>query len=160
MQTQSTVDHAAIKTGQLLAIATLLAAQVTGRWEPVAALAAIFLVTALVNPMGPFVLMYRLLLKPSGLVKPDMRIDNLQPHLFGQAVGAASAAVAAFALHTGHVYAGWGLVWILIVLTAISFKGWCIGCFLYYQLNRLGLRGFFAQKPTDKGVMPGSRPRK
>lgn len=160
MQTQSTVDHAAIKTGQLLSIATLLVALVTGRWELVAALAVIFLVTALVNPIGPFVLVYRLLLKPFGMVKPDMRIDNLQPHLFGQAVGAACAAIAAFALHAGHVYAGWGLVWILIVLTAISFKGWCIGCFLYYQLNRLGLRGFFANKPTDKGVMLGSRPRK
>jgi hypothetical protein len=160
MQTQSTVDHAAIKTGQLLSIATLLVAQVTGRWELVAALAVIFLVTALVNPIGPFVLVYRLLLKPSGMVKPDMRIDNLQPHLFGQAVGAASAAIAAIALHAGHVYIGWGLVWILIVLTAISFKGWCIGCFLYYQLNRLGLRGFFAKRPTDKGVMLGSRPRK
>jgi hypothetical protein len=160
MQTQTTVDHAAIKTGQLLSIATLLVAQVAGNWEFVAALAVIFLLTAAINPLGPFVLVYRLLLKPLGIVRPDMRVDNLQPHLFGQAVGAASAAIAAFALHAGYVYAGWGLVWILIVLTAISYKGWCIGCFLYYQLNRLGLRGFFAHKPTDKGVTLGSRPRK
>jgi len=160
MQNQATVDHSAIKTGQLLSITMLITALVLNRWELVGILAVIFLITALINPLGPFVLVYRLLLKPIGVVKPDMRIDNLQPHLFGQAVGAASAAIAAFALYAGYAYAGWILVFVLIVLTAISFKGWCIGCFLYYQLNRMGLRGFFAHKPTDKGVMLGARPRK
>ncbi len=160
MQSQTTVDHAAIKTGQLLSIALMLAALVTGRWQLIAALAAVFLITAIAYPLGPFVLTYRLLLKPLAIVSPDLRVDNLQPHLFGQAVGAASAAVAALALYMGHSYAGWALVWLLIVLTAISFKGWCIGCFLYYQLNRLGLRGFFAKKPTDNQVPLGARPRK
>lgn len=160
MQNQVTVDHSAIETGQLLSIAMLITALILNRWELVGILAVFFLITALINPMGPFVLVYRLLLKPIGVVKPDMRIDNLQPHLFGQAVGAASAAIAAFALYAGYAYAGWILVFVLIVLTAISFKGWCIGCFLYYQLNRMGLRGFFAHKPTDKGVMLGARPRK
>lgn len=160
MQNETKVDHSAIKTGQLLSIATLLAALMLGRWEIVGALAIIFLITALINPLGPFVLFYRLLLKPVGLVKPDMRIDNLQPHLFGQAVGAASAAIAAFALYAGYAQAGWILVGVLVALTAISFKGWCIGCFLYYQMNRMGLRGFFAHKPTDTEVVLGARPRK
>ena len=160
MQNQATVDHSAIKTGQLLSIAMLITALVLNRWELVGVLAVIFLITALINPLGPFVLVYRLLLKPIGAVELDMRIDNLQPHLFGQAVGAASAAIAAFALYAGYAYAGWILVFVLIVLTVISFKGWCIGCFLYYQLNRMGLRGFFAHKPTDKGMILGARPRK
>lgn len=160
MQNHKTVDHSAIKTGQLLSIAMLISALILNRWELVGILAVIFLMTALINPLGPFVLVYRLFLKPIGAVKPDMRIDNIQPHLFGQAVGAASAAIAAFALYAGYAYAGWILVFVLIALTAISFKGWCIGCFLYYQLNRLGLRGFFAHKPTDKGVLLGARPRK
>ncbi len=160
MQHENTVDHFAIKTGQLLAIATLLAAFLFGRWEPIAVLAVVFLITGLVYPLGPFVLMYRLLLKPLGIVKPDLRRDNIQSHQFGQAVGAASAALAAFAVFSGYRYAGWTLTWILIVLTAISFKGWCIGCFLYYQLNRLGLRGFFSHKPSNPGATPGTRPGK
>lgn len=160
MQVPTIVDHAAIKTGQLLSIALLLAAFILGRWELVALLAVIFLITAVLHPLGPFVLVYRLLLKPLGIVKPDLRVDHLQPHLFGQAVGAASAAIAALALYAGYGYAGWGLVWILIALTAISYKGWCIGCFLYYQLNRLGLRGFFSREPADKKAMLGARPKK
>ncbi len=154
------VDHSAIKTGQLLAIATLLAAFLLGRWEPIAVLAGIFLITGLVYPLGPFVLVYRLLLKPLGIVKPDLRRDNIQSHQFGQAVGAASAALAALAVASGYSYTGGSLTWLLIVLTAISYQGWCIGCFLYYQLNRLGLRGFFAHKPSDPSVTPGTRPRR
>lgn len=154
------VDHSAIKTGQLLAIATLLVAFIIERWEPVAALAVIFLITSLFFTWGPFALVYRLLLQPLGLVKPDLRIDNIQPHRFGQAVGAVSAALAAVALHLGYATLGWGLVWLLIVLTLISYTGWCIGCFIYYQLNRIGVKGFFGYAPTDSQVMLGARPRK
>jgi len=155
-----TVDHAAIKTGQVLTIATLTGAFIFNRWEPVAALAAIFLITAIAWRYGPFILVHRLVLAPLKLVRPDIRHDNIQPHRFGQAVGAVSALFAAAALYLGHQMVGWVLVGILIALTAISFMGWCIGCFIYYQLNRLGLGGFFARSPTDRGVPLGARPRK
>lgn len=154
------VDHSAIKTGQLLAIATLLLAFVIERWEPVAVLAVIFFITSLFFVWGPFALVYRLLLRPLGLVRPDLRIDNLQPHRFGQAVGAVSAALAALALYLGYATLGWGLVWLLIALTLISYSGWCIGCFIYYQLNRLGVKGFFGHAPTDSQVTLGARPRR
>jgi hypothetical protein len=154
------VDHSAIKTGQLLSIATLIGAFVMGRWEPVAVLAIIFLITSVFFEWGPFAIVYRLLLKPTGLVKADLRKDNAQPHRFGQAIGAVSAALAAAALYFNYVTLGWVLVWVLIALTAVSFRGWCIGCFLYYQMNRFGLRGFFAQTPTDPRVVQGARPRK
>ncbi|HEY0720181.1 MAG TPA: DUF4395 domain-containing protein [Gammaproteobacteria bacterium] len=154
------VDHSAIKTGQLLAIATLVVAYVFNRWEPVAALALVFLITSLAFEWGPFALVYRLLLKPLGVVRPDLRTDNTQPHRFGQAVGAVSAALAAAALYFGYVTLGWVLVWVLIALTAVSYLGWCIGCFIYYQMNRLGVRGFFGHAPTDSQVVLGARPRR
>ena len=64
-QTQ-TVDHAAIKTGQALAIATLIVAFALSSWQVVAALAIIFLITSLVWGLGPFGLFYRFILKPTG----------------------------------------------------------------------------------------------
>jgi hypothetical protein len=155
-----TVDHAAIKTGQILAIATLTGAFVLDLWEPVAVLAGIFLATAVLFEWGPFSLVYRFFLKPFGLVEPDLRADNVQPHRFGQAVGAVSAALAAASLYFNYTTLGWILVWVLIALTGISFMGWCIGCFIYYQFNRLGLGGFFGHKPTDSRVILGARPRK
>lgn len=152
------LDHAAIKTGQILSIITLAASYILDRWELVAMLSAIFLITALAWEYGPFSLLYRFLLKPVGLVKPDIRTDNLQPHRFGQAVGAASAMIAATLLHIGQDTAGWLLVAILALLTAVSYMGWCIGCFIYYQLNRFGLGGFFSHSPTDASVPLGARP--
>ena len=100
------VDHSAIKTGQLFSILTLLGAYIFARWEPVAALALVFLITSLFFEWGPFALVYRFLLKPSGLVKPDLRTDNPQPHRFGQAVGAVSAALAATVLYLGYATPG------------------------------------------------------
>ena len=154
------VDHAAIKTGQILTISTLIVAFALSSWKMVAALAIFFLLTSLVWSLGPFGLIYRLVLKPIGLVKPDLRHDNLQPHRFGQAVGAISAGLAACALYFGYTILGWSLVLVLVILTWISFMGWCIGCFLYFQLNRMGLRGFFNKTPTDTQVPLGSRPKK
>lgn len=155
-----TVDHAAIKTGQILAIATLTGAFVLDLWEPVAVLAGIFLITAVLFEWGPFSLVYHLFLKPLGLVEPDLRTDNAQPHRFGQAVGSVSAVLAAAALYFNYTTLGWILVWVLIALTGISFMGWCIGCFIYYQFNRFGLGGFFGHKPTDSQVILGARPRR
>lgn len=152
------VDHAAIKTGQILSIVILAISYILNRWELVAMLAAIFLITALAWEYGPFALLYKFLLKPVGLVKPDVRPDNLQPHRFGQAVGAASATIAAALLYIDQDTAGWLLVAILALLTAISYMGWCIGCFIYYQLNRFGLGGFFSHSPADASVPLGARP--
>lgn len=160
MSPTKTIDHSAIKTGQMLAIVILLAAFVLDRWEPVAALAVAFLATSVFFEWGPFALVYRWLLKPLGLLAPDWRTDNAQPHRFGQAVGAVSAALAAAALYFDYAILGWVLVWVLVALTAISFMGWCIGCFLYYQLNRLGIGGFFGRAPTDSRVPLGARPRR
>lgn len=154
------VDHAAIKTGQLGAVAVLVAAFVMGRWELVAVLAGVFLVSAVAPAWGPFAVIYRWLLKPLGLVKPDWRTDNLQPHQFGQAVGAVSAALSATLIYVGHGIPGWMLLWILIGLTVVSYMGWCIGCFIYYQLNRFGLGGFFRFGPTETGKVLGTHPGK
>ncbi|MDV3239338.1 MAG: DUF4395 domain-containing protein [Gammaproteobacteria bacterium] len=160
MQNANRVDHGAIRSAQLLTILTLAASGLTGRWEPVALLAGVFLVTALYFPAGPFILVYRWLLRPLGIMRPDLRVDHLQPHRFGQAVGAVGAAAAAGLLYLGYTAAGLLVVAVLIFLTAVSFSGWCIGCFIYFQLYRLGLRGFFGKAPTDPRKPAGSRPGK
>ncbi len=93
-------------------------------------------------------------------MRSDYRLDNIQPHKFGQLVGVLTVVMALGLIETGYPIAGWVVVGILIALTAVSYAGWCIGCFLYYQLNRLGLGGFFRYAPKDKGVFPGMRPRR
>lgn len=154
------VDHAEIKTGQLMTMAIAIVAFVTKDPAWLFVLALFFLVTALYRPASPFVLGYRLFVKPLGLMKSDYRLDNIQPHAFGQLLGALTVAIGLGLLYLGYATAAWIVLWILIGLTLVSWLGWCIGCFLYYQLNRFGLRGFFRHAPTDRSVFVGQRPRK
>ncbi len=156
----SHIDHAEIKVGQLLTITLSLAALTLQQTMPLMVLCVVFLLSGTIRGLSPFVWVYRWLVRPLKLMRSDYRLDNIQPHKFGQLIGAVTALLAIALIEYGPPLAGWSVVVVLIALTAISYAGWCIGCFLYYQLNRLGLRGFFRHAPTDKGVLPGSRPRR
>ena len=153
------VDHAEIKTGQLLTMAMSAAAFFLHDPRWLIALGVIFLVTATARPLSPFVCVYRYLVAPMRLMRSDYRLDNIEAHSFGQLVGAATVVVILGLLYGGFGVAAWSMVWVLFGLTLISYLGWCIGCFFYYQLHRLGLKGFFRHAPTDRSVVLGARPR-
>jgi hypothetical protein len=153
------VDHAEIKTGQLLTMLVSAAAFFLQDPRWLMGLGLIFLVTAVARPLSPFVWTYRYLVAPLRLMRSDYRLDNIQAHSFGQLVGAATVVVILALLHAGFAVAAWIVVGVLFGLTLISYLGWCVGCFLYYQLNRLGLKGFFRHAPTDRTVILGGRPR-
>jgi hypothetical protein len=158
MSTQ--VDHAEIKLGQIFTMLMSVAAFVLAEPAYLIVLGGIFLVTGLYRPLSPFVFVYRHVAQPLGLMRSDYRLDNIQPHAFGQIIGAITVALAVALLQMGYATAGWAIVWILFGLTLISYLGWCIGCFLYYQLYRLGLQGFFSHAPTDSSAQTGQRPKK
>ncbi len=47
------------------------------------------------------------------------------------------------ALLAGQSVVGWALVWMVVALAALNLLvGFCAGCFVYYQLNLLGVPGF------------------
>ena len=160
MKKNTKIDHSEIKFGQVMVILSMIAAYVTAKWEIVGIQGIFFFVTSISFNMGPFNNIYRLFFRSTGLIKPDMRVDNMEPHRFGQAVGFVTAVLATGLIYSGYAFAGWSVVWILIALTALSFSGWCMGCFLYYMLNKMGLGGFFKHAPTDNSVFTGSRPRR
>lgn len=154
------VDHAEIKLGQLLTMA--MAALAFALNEPLwlIALGVIFLVTGLIRSLSPFVLLYRYMVKPLNIMHSDYRLDNIQPHAFGQLIGALTVVIALGLYFMEYQIAAWVVVAVLFVLTLVSYLGWCIGCFMYYQLNRQGVKGFFRHKPTDSAVILGQRPGK
>ena len=154
------VDHAEIKMGQVLTIIISGIALILQNIIPLIILAGIFLLSGTVRSISPFSLLYRWIIKPLKIIKSDYRLDNIQPHKFGQLIGAITVVLALALIQFGYTTAGWIIVGVLIALTAISYAGWCVGCYMYYQLNRLGLGGFFKHSPTDKTVIIGARPRK
>jgi hypothetical protein len=152
----SMVDHGALKSNQLMVIALSLLAFVLDS----AALAA---GTALVMALGTvlsrpgFLPVYTRVLRPLGLSRPELLPDNPGPHRFAQGFGSVVLAGGAILLFAGIQPIGWALVWLVIFLAAVNaFAGFCAGCFLYYQLGRLGLAGF--SQPVPEGTRAGFKP--
>jgi hypothetical protein len=67
--------------------------------------------------------------------------DDPAPHRFAQGVGATFLGLSSLALLAlNAISLGWGLAGLVVVLAAINlFFNFCAGCFVYYQLRRLGL---------------------
>jgi hypothetical protein len=109
----------------------------------VAFVAAVMLIGTFLPKVSLFKAVYIYFLKPRGLVKPDVKIDNPEPHLFAQGVGGAFLTAATLAFLANVATVGWALAWIVIALAALNlFAGICVGCLMYYWLNRLGVPGF------------------
>ncbi len=135
------IDHAALKVNQTFIIALLLLAFLLDQPWLVLFVATVMLIGTVWPKAGLFKLLYARLLKPTGLLKPDVQIDEPQPHLFAQGVGAIVLAVAVLVFVAGLPVLGWALSLIVVVLAGVNlFAGFCLGCFIYYQLARRGLR--------------------
>jgi hypothetical protein len=137
------VDHSALRTNQALIIGLLIAGYVLDAPLVVALVCAVMLIGTAFPKAGLFKALYTYGLKPAGLVRPDVRIDNPEPHLFAQGVGGAVLLVAVLAFLAGVPALGWGLALIVVALASLNlFAGVCVGCLMYYQFNRLGVPGF------------------
>ena len=146
--TESTrqVDQSALKVNQAFIIGLLLLAFVLDSVWLAALVGVVMLLGTAVPAMSLFKWIYRRILRPSGLIKPDVIVDNPEPHRFAQGFGGVVVALSVVALLAGLTVLGWALTWLVIILAALNlFLGFCAGCFLYYQLNRLGIPGFSRQ---------------
>lgn len=137
------VDQNGLKTGQALTIILLVLGFVINSWVLVAFVAIAQLLGGLGLSFAPYRLIYQHILKPSSIVKARVEDDNPQPHRFAMLVGALFNGVATIALLCSLPFLGWALVWIVIALANLNFwLNFCLGCWMYYQFNRLGVPGF------------------
>ncbi|MCC7129854.1 MAG: hypothetical protein B6D39_01820 [Anaerolineae bacterium UTCFX2] len=150
------IDHSALKVNQLVIITLNLLAFIFNLPGLVVLVAAVMLIGTLLGAPG-FGFGYHKLLKPAGWIKPDVLLDNPEPHRFAQGLGGVFMSSAALALFLGAGFVGWGLVWLVAGLAALNaFGGFCLGCMVYYWLSRLRVPGFYKSPPAD--TFPGMRP--
>lgn len=149
------VDHSAIRTNQAIIIALLSASFITETPWLIALVSFLMLLgTALNRPA--FKPLY-IVLKAIRGFKPDILLDNPEPHRFAQGFGGVVLLGAAAAWLGGISSLSWALSWVVIALAALNlFGGFCLGCAVYYWLFRLGLPGFTKGPPS--GTIPGQRP--
>ena len=106
----------------------------------VAVTALILALSALVPEISPYSLVYKGIVVPLGLLKPRVVEDDPGPHRFANGVGAAFLVASAVVLFfTPLKTLGLVLDLIVFVLATINLTvGFCLGCFVYYHLGRLG----------------------
>ena len=152
------VDHTAIRVNQALIIALLAIGFVLNAFWLVGGVAFFMLLGSLALRRPGFFWVYTYILRPLGAAQPDLIEDHPEPHLFAQGFGGVVVLGSMIALLSGAVGLGWGLSWLVIGLAALNlFGGFCVGCFVYYWLNRLHVPGF-SQVPPE-GTLPGFRPK-
>jgi len=137
------VDHSALRTNQAFIISLLILAFVLNSWIVVAFVSAVMIIGTLFPKAGLFKAVYFNVLKPSKIARPDVKIDNPEPHLFAQGLGGIFTLLSTVALLGGVPLLGWALSWLVVALAALNlFAGICVGCIMYYQFTRLGVPGF------------------
>ncbi len=152
------VDHSAIRTNQATIIILLVLAFVLNLPWLVGLVALVMLAGTFVRRPGFAMLLYARWLKPLGWVKPYVLKDNPEPHLFAQGFGGIVLVVSSLGFALGSAAVGWIMAWLVIALAALNlFGGFCVGCAVYYWLNRMNVPGFIKSPP--EGTFPGMRPR-
>jgi len=137
------VDHSALRTNQAFIIGLLVLAFIVDAQWLVAFVAAVMLIGTIVPQAALFKAVYLYVLKPLRIARPDVRVDNPEPHQFAQGVGGTVLSLATIAFALNAPAFGWGLAWLVVALAALNlFAGICVGCMMYYWLNRLGVPGF------------------
>lgn len=131
-------DRTALKVNQAAIVLLLLVAFVTDLPWLVALVAAAMILGTLSPRLAPFQRLYLDVLRPAGLLRPDLHAEDAAPHRFAQGLGATVLVAASLALFAGLGLLGWALALLVVTLAAINlFFGFCAGCFIYLQLARL-----------------------
>ena len=132
------VDRTALRVNQACIIGFLALAFLLDQPWLVAFVCAVMAIGTAFPQAALFQRIYRDVLRPAGLLKPDLHDEDAAPHRFAQGMGAAVLLIATIALFAGATVLGWWLSFVVIALAAVNlFFGFCAGCFVYFQLQRL-----------------------
>ena len=137
------IDRNTLRTNQAFIVGFTVLAFVlgddVGRWI-VLGTGLVLAVGTIYRPLALFKQVHRKILLPGGLLGAAPEFEDPMPHEFAQAVGAVFLLGAAAALFGGATGLGWVLNWIVTALAFINLTvQFCAGCFVYFQLDRVGL---------------------
>jgi hypothetical protein len=147
------VDRNALKFNQVsIVLLSVIGFVLDNRWFP-ALTGAALLLGSIVPAASLFKVVYRYVVIPLKILKPDISEESPAPHRFAQLVGGTFLTAGSLLLFNGLSAAGWILTWIVILLAGINVVfGFCAGCFVHFQLARLGVPGFRTVTPEGKNV--------
>ncbi len=140
----SVVDHSALKVNQTGIVATVVVAFLGSFFSPaflalIPLLGIVLLLGTFVPQLALFKQLYFKVLKPRGVVQPRPVQDRPEPHNFAQGLGGVFLGIAS-ALLFGAPILGLALALLVAVLAFVNLAfGYCLGCQIFYQLERRGV---------------------
>ena len=140
----TTVDHSALKVNQTGIVATVLVAFIGSYfYRPLLVLIPLLAVVLLLGTFAPqlalFKQFYFKVLKPRGIVKPRPVQDRPEPHNFAQGLGGVFLGIASALLFSVPIL-GLAVALLVAVLAFVNLAfGYCLGCQIFYQLERRGV---------------------
>jgi hypothetical protein len=138
------IDHSALKVNQTGIVATVLVAFIgSAVYRPLLVLIPLLAIVLLLGTFAPqlalFKQIYFKVLKPRGIVKPRPVQDRPEPHNFAQGLGGVFLAVSSVLLLPVPVL-GLALALLVAVLAFVNLAfGYCLGCQIFFQLERRGV---------------------
>lgn len=134
------LDQSALKFNQFSIITLTALGFILDRPVFPAFVAMVLIAGSLTPKLALFKLFYNYALKPARIIKPHMIDDAPEPHEFAQMLGGTVLALGVLFLLVGAPSIGWSLAWIVIFLALANLVfGFCAGCFVYFQLGKLGM---------------------
>jgi hypothetical protein len=134
-------DRTALRVNQAAIIVLLVVGFVLDQPWLAAFVGAVMALGTATPSLALFQRIYRDVLRPGGLLKPDLHEEDPAPHRFAQGMGAAVLLLGVAALFAGLPAIGWGLALLVAALAAVNLVfGFCAGCFVYFLLGFLVAR--------------------
>jgi len=144
--TRQKIDFSALKFNQISIMTFSVLGFILNQPVLPALVSAVLIAGSINRNVALFKLTYQGLIRPLNLMKPNPVDDIPAPHEFAQLLGGIVLGFGSVLLYAGSSVLGWVLVWIVIILAGANlFFGFCAGCFVYYQLRKLGVPGFRIQ---------------
>lgn len=137
------VDQNKIKFAMLANLLLLGLGWVIDSWIPIFASALCQLLGATKLNIAPYTALYKYVLVPTKLLKPNTITDDPLPHRFASFIGGVLILIGSILLFFDIPIIGW--LFIAIVFTLQNLNLWvnfCMMYSMYYFLNTLGVPGF------------------
>jgi hypothetical protein len=136
----SKFDRSALKFNQALIVLLTGTAYLLNIPWFIAITSAVMLIGTIFPNAGLFKLIYKHIAKPIGIIKPNIVEEDNSPHQFAQGLGGVFLVVSFVALTAKLIILGWILALIVLTLAFINLTvNFCAGCFIYFQLHKLGI---------------------
>jgi hypothetical protein len=134
----SKLDQSAMTVNQIFIIGLPVLGFIFNSPWPLMFTALVMLIGLVIPQFRLFNLIYMHVVKPLGLLKPNVITDDPAPHRFAHLLGGIFLLVACGLIFLDYSALGWIFCWIVVGLAQLNLQAhFCVGCFMYLHLSRL-----------------------